>query len=260
MSWIEAASANEEQIVNDDGTFPLRYLVRKVDAKNDVTRDVIESRQGTVARLVLRNGQPLTSEENAAELERLSDMLKSPKDFIKHHKRDDAARGYSLELIRQMPKAMIFSYAPGQPQHVNLPGPQVVVDFIPDPHYSPPTLVTRALSGLSGRAWIDAKSKRVVRIEGHILHPVDFGWGVLARIFPGGSIEFEQANAGGERWVYSHLRSDLTIREMMVKTVQKKTAMDAAEFKLLPGPVDYQEAVHILMNTPLKLKDAVAAK
>jgi len=254
QSWVEAAAVNEERIINDDGSFPLRYRIRKVDAKNDVTRDIIESKQGTVARLVQRNGQPLTAQEDAAERARLTAMLDSPSDFIKHHKRDNAARGYSMELVREMPRAMTYTYTPDQPQRPNASTQEIVIDFKPNPHYKPPSLVTDILTGLAGRVWIDRKSLRVTRIEGRVLHPVDFGWGMLARIYPGGTVEFEQANAGGDRWAYSHLRENITIREMMVKTVQQHTDMDAADFKILPAPVSYQEAIHMLLATPLTLR------
>jgi hypothetical protein len=254
QSWVEAAAVNEQRIINDDGSFPLRYRIRKVDAKNDVTRDVIESRQGTVARLVQRDGKPLTEQEDTAERARLVAMLDSPSDFLKHHKRDNAARGYSMSLVREMPHAMLYTYTPDQPRRPNATEKEVVIDFAPDPHYKPPTLIADILTGLQGRMWIDRKSLRVTRIEGRVLHPVDFGWGVLARIYPGGTVEFEQANAGGDRWAYSHLRENLTIREMMVKTVQQHTDMDATDFKILPAPVSYQEAVHILLATPLTLR------
>jgi hypothetical protein len=253
QSWVEAAAANEERIIQDDGSFPLRYRTRKVDAKNDTTRDNIETRQGTVARMVQRNGQPLTAEEDAAERARLTGMLDSPSDFIKHHKRDNAARSYSLELVRQMPHAMIFTYVAGQPQLPSAPAPQVVIDFSPDPHYHPPTLIAEALTGLQGRVWIDRKSLHVVRIEGHVLHAVDFGWGMLGRIYPGGTVEFEQTNAGGERWAYSHLREDLAIR-MIVKTIRERQSMDASEFQILPAPLDYQDAIRILLATPNPLR------
>jgi hypothetical protein len=93
-----------------------------------------------------------------------------------------------------------------------------------------------------------------LRIEGHVLHTIDFGWGMLARIYPGGSVEFEQANAGGDRWAYAHLREDLTVREVMLKTVQQHQSMDAADFQLLPAPVSYQEAIHMLLATPIQLR------
>jgi hypothetical protein len=253
LSWAEAAANNELRIIDDDGSFPLRYRMRKVDAKNDITRDIIESRQGTVARLVQRNGQPITAAEDAAERERLQAQLDSPGDFAKHHKRDNAARNYSMELVRQMSHAMVFTYTPGQPQRPNFAGAQVVLDFTPDPHYKPPSLVDDTLTGIEGRVWIDRKSLRVIRIEGHVLHPIDYGWGVLGRIYPGGHVEFEQTNAGGDRWAYAHVREDLTIR-MIVKTMQERQSMDAADFQLLPAPVDYQEAIRILLATPLQLR------
>lgn len=154
-SWAEAAAVNEQHIINDDGSFPLRYRLRKVDAKNDVMRDIIETKQGTVARLVQRNGQPLTAKEDAAERARLTAMLDSPSDFIKHHKRDNAAREYSIDLVREMPRAMIYTYTPDQPQRPNTTEPEVVIDFTPDPHYKPPTLIADILTGLQGRLWID---------------------------------------------------------------------------------------------------------
>lgn len=254
QSWAEAAAANQERIINGDGSFPLRYRIRKVDVKNDTTRDVIESRQGAVARLVQRNGRPISATEDAAERERLNAMIDSPGDFAKHQKHDNAARGYSIELVRQMPHAMIFSFAPGQPQRPNFVGPQVVIDFTPNPRYHPPALIDQALTGIQGRIWIDRKALRVLRVEGRVLHAVDFGWGMLARIYPGGTIEFEQANAGGDRWAYSHLHEDITVREMMVKTVQQRAEMDAVDFQILPTPVDYQEAIRILLATPVPLR------
>jgi hypothetical protein len=254
LSWAEAATANEQRIIDDDGNFPLRYRMRKVDEKNDTTREIIESRQGTVARLVQRNGEPITAAEDSAERERLNTALNSPSDFAKHHKRDNAARGYSMQLVREMPRAMIYTYTPGQPQLPNFFDPQVVLDFTPDPHYHPPSIVAEALTGLQGRVWIDRKSKHVLRIEGRVLKAVDFGWGMLARVYPGGTIEFEQASAGGDRWIYAHLREDITIREMMLKTVRQRAAMDAADFQLLPAPVSYQEAIRLLLAMQIPLR------
>jgi hypothetical protein len=252
---VEAAASHELRIISDDGSFPLRYRVRKVDAKGDTTREVIESRQGSVARLVQRNGEPITAAEDAAEKQRLKDILTSPNDFIKHHKRDEDSRQYSIQLVREMPKAMHFTYAPGQPQPPDASGPQIAIDFEPDPKYDPPTMICDALKGIQGRMWIDAKTRRMTRIEGSILHTVNFGWGgIVAKIQPGGSIKFEQANAGGERWVYSHLDEHITIKAMWVKTIPENNQMSAADFRLLPAPLSVQEAVHTLLAEQIPLR------
>ena len=250
--WADAGGANEEKIVNDTGIAPLRYRVRKVDAKGDTTREVMESREGTVARLVQRNGAPLTPEEDAAERDRLNEILSSPEAFLRHHRRDKAALSYATELIHAMPEAMLWSYAPGQPQVQAASGPQIVLDFLPDPHYKPRSLVTEGLTGIAGRIWIDERTRCVVRIQGSILHPVDFGWGgMLARINEGGTVAFEQMPAGPQRWLFSQLEEHISIREVMVRTVKENTRMNAWDVQPLPAQISFQDAVHELLAMPV---------
>lgn len=248
-SWIDAAETNELAIIQDDD-HPISYRIRKIDRKGDTTRVVIESAQGNVARMIERNGKPLTAEEDAAERERLNDILKSPNAYLKHEEREDAARNYAIQLVKLMPSAMIYAYAPGQPQPPGSTSQQVVIDFRPNPAFRPPTMVSEALTGLAGRIWIDSRTQTMTRAEGHVLRPINFGWGFVARIYPGGSIELGQQLVDGKRWAYSHLDEDLTIREVMVHTVSGHTKMRAWDFKLLPAPMSFQEAVHALLAMP----------
>jgi len=252
-TWVESAAANELSIIKDDGKVPLRYRVHKIDSKEDITREVIETRDGTVARLIERNGQKLTTAEDAAERERLNDILASPADFVRHHKRDDATRVDSLQLVSQMPYAMIFTYAPGQPQLHGVPGRQIVIDFIPDKNYKTQETLDDLLTGIQGRMWIDAQSHRMVRVEGLVGEAVNFGWGILGKINKGGTIVLEQANATGDRWVYSRLDTHLTMR-VVVKTVAMNNKMTAWDFRPLPKPVSVQEAVHTLLDMPVPLR------
>jgi hypothetical protein len=252
-SWVEAAAANELHVIQDDGKLPLRYRIHKVDSKEDITREVIETRDGSVARLVERNGQKLTVTEDAAERERLKEILDSPGDFIRHHKRDDSMRHDSLQLVSQMPQAMIYTYVLGQPQLPGAAGRQIVIDFQPDQNYKARETLDDLLTGIKGRMWIDAQSHRVVRIEGTVQKDVNFGWGILGKINQGGTIVLEQANAAGDRWVYSRLDTHLTMR-VVIKTVAMNNQMTATDFRPLPGPISVQDAVHTLlaMSVPLR--------
>jgi hypothetical protein len=253
-AWAEAATKTELSIIQSEGSFPLRYRLRKVDTKGDTTREVIETKQGTVARLVERNGQPLTAEQDAAERQRLNDQIASPEDFLRHHKRDRSNEDYSMQMVRLLPQAMLFQYTPGQPQPAGESSPQVVLDYRPNPEFKPPTMLAEVLTGIEGRVWIDAQSHVMTRIEGHILHPVNFGFGILARLYPGGTLEFEQVRVSGDRWAYRHLEEHVTVREMMVKTAPMNVQMTSADFRLMPTLLDYQDAIRQLlaMNLPLK--------
>jgi hypothetical protein len=252
-TWINAAAKNGIAIIQDDD-HPMRYRMRKVDRKGDTTREVIESAQGNVARLVERDGRPLNAAEDAAERDRLNDILKSPKDFLKHEDHGSAERNYVIQIVKLLPSAMIYTYAPSQPQPPGSTSRQIVIDFRPDPAFHPPTMVSEVLTGLAGRVWIDARTQTMTRIQGTVLHPVNFGWGFVARIYPGGSIELDQKLVDGKRWAYTHLDEDLTIREVMLHTVTDKTKMNAWNLELLPAPMSFQDAVRSLLAMPVPLQ------
>ncbi len=252
-SWAESAVRHELAIIKDDG-HPVRYLIHKVDRKGDTTREVIESVQGNVARLMQRNGKPITAAEDEAERSRLNSILTSPGDFLKHQQRDATGKNYALEIIKLMPSATLYSYAPGQPQPPGATAPQVVIDFRPDPAFHPPTMMSELLTGLQGRVWIDARTGTMTRMQANVIRAVNFGWGIVGRVYPGGHIEFEQTFVGGKRWVYSHVDENLTVREMMLHTVNEKTKMSAWNFQLLPAPLSYQDAVHALLAEQIPLQ------
>jgi len=248
--WTVDAAANELVALHHKDSY-LRYRMHIINEKGDLVRDIIESKDGTVARLVSRNGKPLTEAEDRAERQRLNDMLASPSAFAKHIRNGDSERKIADRLIPLMPDAMIYTYAPGQPQTGNNGGAvEVVLDYKPNPNFSPPSTEAEALTGLEGRIWIDAKTRRLIRMEGTIFRPVNFGWGVLAHIYPGGKLALDQTNAGGDRWIFTRFSMKLRARALMVKTVNVNSTVEAGSFQTL-GPINYQDAIHMLLDTPL---------
>ena len=225
-----------------------------VDAKGDQVRDVIETPEGTVARLILRDGKPLTAEQDKAERERLNDMLSNPSAFAKHVKGDVSGKKIADSLVRLMPDAMIYTYVPGQPQTGKNPGiTEIVIDYEPNPKFHPPSTAAEALTGLKGRAWIDSNSKHIVRMEGNIFQGVNFGWGVLAHIYPGGRLVVEQADVGGGRWIFTHFTEHISVRALMVKSLNINTVVDGWGHQPVPL-MSYQDAIRLLLNTPLPSK------
>jgi hypothetical protein len=251
QAWVAAAGQHELHIIDEEGTFPVRYKLHRIDNKGDITRVVIETKQGTLGRTILRDGKPLSAEEDANERKRLKEILDDPSSWLKHQKRDEAARTYATDLIKLMPTAMLYTYAQGQPQPPDTSGQQIVLDFKPNPNFHPPNTVSELLTGIAGRMWIDARTQCLTRMEGHVTHAVNFGWGVLAHIYPGGTVAFTQTEVGDGRWLYSSLDENITIREMMVHTSVEKTKTNTYDLHLLPAPVDYREAIQTLLDMPV---------
>lgn len=256
--WARDAAENERKIVRYNTPY-LRYRIHKIDAKGDQIRDVIESKDGTVARLIASAGKPLTSQQDAAERSRLQEMINSPQAFAKHIKSDVSGKNTAVDLLAMMPQAMIYSYAPGQPQRSDLkagPGAlqEVVLDFEPNPAWKPPTLTSEALTGLAGRIWIDPRTRVVMRIEGRLVQPVNFGWGMLVHVYPGGTVMVEQTELPAHRFLISRFVENVTLRAMLVKTV--KAHADITTYAFTPiNPLTYQQAIETLLATPLQTSD-----
>jgi hypothetical protein len=249
-SWVVDAVANELLVLNHPGSY-LRYRMHVHDEKGEQVRDVIESKDGPVARLILKNGKPLTEAEDQAERDRLNGVIASPSTYLRHIKNEETSRKTADGLIRLMPDAMTYTYVPDQPQLASSPELTIVVDYEPNPNFKPPTTLSQGLMGLKGRAWIDAKTRRVVRIEGTIFQAVNLGWGMLAHIYPGGKLALDQTNAAGDRWIYTHFAERVTVRALMVKTLNVSNDYSASGFQLITEPMSFQDAIKVLLNTPL---------
>ncbi len=253
QSWAEDVIRNEIKVIESADKMPLRYRQRRVGAKGDTTREVVVSREGNVARLVERDGQPLTAAEDADERERLNDEINSPDEVLRHHRRDTDMRDSVIKVVALMPQAMIYSYAPDQPQ---LKGSEnlVVLDFRPNPNFHAPTMLAECLTGLEGRVWIDPGTRTLTRIEARVLRPVNMGFGILAKIFPGGTMTLDQVNLGDDHWVYSHLDEHLTARVLMVKNYPENNVITSWDFRPMPSLPSYQDAIRMLLAMPVATK------
>jgi hypothetical protein len=249
-SWAVDAAANELVALHHKDSY-LRYRMETVNEKGTQVRDVIESKDGTVARLILKDGKPLTPEEDKGEQQRLNDMIASPAAYAKHARNTESEKTMADKLVPLMADAMINTYTPGQPQSGRNGGAlEIVLDFKPNPKFVPPNTEAQALTGLEGRVWVDAKTRYVVRMEGTIFRGVNFGWGMLAHIYPGGKLVMNQTNVGGNRWIFTDFSMQLSVRALMVKRLDIHSTAKSSDYQTI-GPMSYQDAIHLLLATPL---------
>jgi len=249
-SWAVDAAKNELIALHHKDSY-LRYRMETINERGNQVRDVIESKDGTVARLILKDGKPLTPEQDKQERQRLNDMIASPAAFAKHAKNTESEKGMADKLVPLMPDAMINTYTPGQPQSGRNGGAlEIVLDYKPNPQWNPPSIEAQALTGLEGRVWIDAKTRYVVRMEGTVFRGVNFGWGMLAHIYPGGKLVLNQTNVGENRWIFTDFSMQLSVRALMVKRLDINSSAKASDYQTI-GPVSYQDAIRLLLATPL---------
>ncbi len=143
---------------------------------------------------------------------------------------------------------MIYTMTQGQPQLPNLDRQQWVMDFAPSPQFHPKSVVEALSTGISGRLWVDAVDHHLVRAEVHINRNLDIALGLLVRVFPGGTIEYDQRRIAEGVYAYTHIRMHLRLRELMVRTVPYDSDLVASDIQQLQPPPTAQQAVDILLQ------------
>ena len=182
QSLVERALGAELRSLQGQGR-PMRFLLHKASPRLSTTKEIIETRDGAVARLLRVNGRPLSEAEEQAEKERL-DALWSDPDRQRHRKQgQDQDTERALKVLRALPEAFVYQFA-GVAQE---PGGEVAkFTFRPNRNFNPQDLETQVLTAMTGYIWIDMRAKRVTRLEGRLERDVSFGWGILGRLDKGG--------------------------------------------------------------------------
>ena len=229
-------------------SWSLRYRLHRVTDRDDTIRELVESVDGNVSRTLQRHGQRLTPEEAGEEEQRLRSLTAA--DMEKRHHGGDSLEKFAIELITVMPKAMTYTLTPGQPQLSQFSGPQVVLDYAPNPEFHPASTSQSLLEGLAGRLWIDAETHHLLRIEINIVKNLNLAFGILAHVYEGGTMVYEQHPVVGGHYAYSHLAIDVRLRELMVKTVPYHSVLDTTDVTLLPTPPSLKQAVDMLLSAP----------
>jgi len=227
-----------------DAQHPMRYRLRKSSPRLSTTKEIFETNDGAVARLVAINDHPLSTADEQKEQDRLSGLLIDPS-RQRHRKQAEAEdTGRILKVMRALPSAFIYQYA-GEAE-----GPTGKVEkftFRPNPRFDPPDLETEALTAMTGEIWVDAAQGRIAKLEGHLQQDVDFGWGILGRLNKGGWIVIEQADVGNHQWRIVHFQMVMSGR-LVFKTRTFATAEDETQFVPVPVGSGYVQAIQTLRS------------
>jgi hypothetical protein len=243
VALVRRASQNE--LHSTAPPSPVRYKLRKQDEKGVTTKEIVETKDGDVARLIAKNDKPLTPEEDKAELDRLNNLLAHPEIQEHRHKREQEDSGRADEMTRLLPDGFLYTYI-GMVPGPN--GPAYRLSFKPNPDFRPPDREAEVYHGMVGELWIDQGQERVIKLDAHLVADVEFGWGILGKLYKGGSLTIEQQDVGHRHWETTMMKLNLTGVALMIKPLSFQTTETATDFEPVPVNMSYQDAVHMLLK------------
>lgn len=231
-----------------------RYTLRTNGKRGVLTKEIVETKDGVVARLVAVNDHPPTAEDRQADEDKLNKLLNDPQarqQKLKEQREDDKR---TRKMVGALPDAFVF-----QPDGtVEGPhGPLVRVKFRPNPNYDPPSRELQVFQGMSGTMLIDPRAQRLAEIDGTLFRDVNFGWGILGHLDKGGRFIVQQSDVTGNgHWEVTHMKLNFDGKAVIFKPIHIRDDDQASNFHVIPNDLTFAQGIELLRRQ----ESAVAEK
>ena len=216
-----------------------RYRIHREDEKGSQDRDVIDTKDGQIARTLLINGQPLTPEQRSADELRMRKLVEDPSERAKRDKRAKEDEDKGVQMFKAIPDAFIFKYEGAE-------NGQVRLSFFPNPHYDAPNRELQVFRSMSGMMWIDRAALRMSRLDGSLFEDVTFGWGLLGRLNKGGTFSVAQSRVADDHWEIVALDVKMAGHAVIFKTINVKQVQRITGFHRVSDKMTISEAYQLL--------------
>lgn len=233
---------NELKHANENSKF--MYKDRRQTLHTITTKEMAETTDGTVARLIAWNDQPPTPEQRAEDNAKLQNLLSDPAAMKKKRKSQDEDSARVEKMFREIPKAFLFEFAgtePGKNGHE-----WVKLNFKPNPNYDPPSREMSVYAAMEGSMWIDEKEERLARMEAALFRDVAFGWGILGHLDKGGHFTIEQSDLGDGRWEATDMNIQFTGKALLFKTINMHQIEKLSDFRRIPDNTNLAQGIELL--------------
>lgn len=243
---LQSLQANEDKIEDILDTYSYNQkIVRRELGDDGVLRETeSETRQLSfykgfrVARLVEKNGKPLSEKEQKNEDEEVQKRVAEIEKQIAKKEAKAAAQksnGTPEEENRRVSIAEVLRASLlVNPRRERFRGRSVIVfDFEPNPKfdYKNAKSFLKFFGKTAGVMWIDAEDKQVARIEAVLADSFKIGGGVLAKLRKGASFTLEQERVGDEIWLPSVADINLSVRVLLVKGIELNQVIKSYDYR-----------------------------
>jgi hypothetical protein len=214
-----------------------RYRDAKKDG-TDTVSIVVETEFGSVKRVIIRNGQPLTEAEARAEDERVQRFIHDPERLAKQ-RRDGAQDGKNAEeLMHMLPEAFIWKVESEDTQRYTL-------HFDPNPNFNPPNMQGRVLGTMAGTLVVSKPESRIETISGKLTQDVTIGWGLLGRLHEGGTFRVERREVAPGFWQIVETHVHIEGKALFFKSIGEQQDEVQTEFTQAPDGTTLQQAAEM---------------
>jgi hypothetical protein len=233
-----------------------RYWVDKRNEQEARVEEQVETSDGPLTRMVMKNGHSLDAKTEQAEQARLDLLMRSAAAQAAQRVAYAEDEKRIATVVSLMPEAYIYEYAGEEKGCHHL-------RFRPNPAFAPHSIEARIVHAMSGDLWVDARMKRLSRLEGHLDENLEFGFGLLGRLYKGGWFRIERTQVSRDEWKTARLDIHMTGRAILFKTIARECTEVRTGFTPVQAHMTIAQGMKVLDQTvarvPARVTTDVAA-
>jgi len=238
-SLIEKVAANE--VAARKGRPHYFYVSEERSARTGGhlwKENVVETTDGPLRRLIAIDNRPLTAGEAAAEQRRIDNLVAHPDDFRRQnqaHKDDEDRAAQLLQML-----SSDFVLTPNGEANGCLR-----FTFQPKPDFRPASYQERVAHEMAGTVSLKRPEDRLCTLDATIVHPVEFGYGMLGHIDQGGHFSLARKQVDAKNWKSDHITVHINGRILMLKSLAQDQEAIRTEIRVVPQNLTLTQAAQI---------------
>ena len=242
LELVRHASRNEIKANNMQYYCMFKDTIQYKD--HSITREIVRTKQGGLSSTLLINGHSLGAEERQKDNEKLEKFANNPEARRKRREANKADDKRAELLLTSLPDAFLYTYA-GTDHGPN--GEELVhLKFHPNPNFTPPNHEAAVYAGMQGDLIIDRKAMRIAKIDGTLFKDVEFGWGILGRLYKGGRFIIVQRDVGGGDWEEVQETLQFNGKILLFKPLTIWSTETMTDFRPVPDNLTTAQALDLL--------------
>jgi hypothetical protein len=211
---------------------------------HSITKEIIRTKDGGLTTTLLINGHPLTAEERKKDNEKLEKFANDPSARHKRRESNKEDDNRAETMLTSLPDAFLYTYV-GTDRGPD--GEELVhLKFKANPKFTPPNHETAVYEGMEGDMIIDRKAMRIAKIDGTLFKDVDFGWGILGRLYKGGKFLIVQRDVGGGHWEEVQETLQFNGKVLMIKPLTIWSTETMTDIRPVPADLTTAQALDLL--------------
>jgi hypothetical protein len=215
----------------------------KVPGK-DAVYITIETRQGSLRRMIDLDGKPLSASATQAETQRIDHYVHDSAAQAKARKNDAHDDAQAAEMLTMLPDAFQWSMVSQTPEFITLA-------YRPNPGFDAPDMQARVMGAMAGQMIVARNGNRIRTLRGQLTTDVLIGYGFLAKLYKGGTFDVERREVGGGHWQITQTNVHIGGHALLFKNI----GQDEDEWK-----TDWKPSPASTLVEAARILDANAAK